>query len=219
MLSETIALQMSAKKQEQSLEKDIRNLFKIYHDKNNSYAEIFLINKDTGDIWLSNQKNNEGLNKSDDLYFTQALNKKAPYIKNIYRSSITNEVAMSISFPVYHLEQKKKTLAILVMRINLRDSLFKYLNNNTALGKTGEIHIVNSHYLTLNQLKFKPDSALKLTVKSLPAVKAANGKTGVIEALDYRKEKVLAAYTYLPKTQWGFITKQDLKEIYSPLYQ
>ncbi|MEE8480582.1 MAG: HAMP domain-containing protein [Desulfobacterales bacterium] len=28
---------------------------------------------------------------------------------------------------------------------------------------------------------------------------------------------VLAAYTYIPEVKWGFVAKQDLKEIYAPI--
>jgi len=58
---------------------------------------------------------------------------------------------------------------------------------------------------------------LKLKIKAQPAFMATEGYTGINETTDYRDEKVLAAYTYIPKTGWGFVAKRDLAEIYAPI--
>lgn len=46
---------------------------------------------------------------------------------------------------------------------------------------------------------------------------ASQGKTGITETPDYRGEEVLAAYTFIPRTRWGFVAKQDLNEIYASI--
>ncbi|MCK4890433.1 MAG: HAMP domain-containing protein, partial [Candidatus Aminicenantes bacterium] len=57
----------------------------------------------------------------------------------------------------------------------------------------------------------------KLQISAAPAVNAARGKTGITKTKDYRGEEVLAAYTYIPETGWGFVCKQDLYELNAPI--
>jgi signal transduction histidine kinase len=61
--------------------------------------------------------------------------------------------------------------------------------------------------------------SFKLRIEAKSAFEAVRGKTGIVETEDYRGEKVLAAYAYIPKTGWGFVAKQDIKEVYAPIYQ
>jgi len=37
--------------------------------------------------------------------------------------------------------------------------------------------------------------------------------------VDYRGKPVLAAYTYIPQTKWGVIVKQDIDEVFAPIYE
>ena len=47
----------------------------------------------------------------------------------------------------------------------------------------------------------------QLIIDAEPAVKAANGETGIAFTTDYRGEEILAAYTHIPRTGWGFVCK------------
>ena len=71
--------------------------------------------------------------------------------------------------------------------------------------------------MALNELRWYENAPLKLKIGAKPAVLASQGNVGVIETTDYRGVKVLASYTYLPETQWGFVAKQDVSEIYAPI--
>jgi putative methionine-R-sulfoxide reductase with GAF domain/HAMP domain-containing protein len=86
------------------------------------------------------------------------------------------------------------------------------------MGKTGETLIVNQDVFALNDLRWQEDAILNLKISAAPAVKAAQGETGIIEVGDYRGEEVLAAYTHIPQTGWGFVAKRDLDEIYAPIH-
>jgi hypothetical protein len=87
------------------------------------------------------------------------------------------------------------------------------------MGKTGETLIINRDLVVLNELRWHQDAPLNLRIKAKSALEAVSGKTGIVETEDYRGEMVLAAYTYIPRTDWGFVAKQDIKEVYAPIYQ
>ena len=51
----------------------------------------------------------------------------------------------------------------------------------------------------------------------LPMDYALRGLTGSVVALDYRRQRVFAAYTPVGKTSLGLLVKQDVAEIYDPI--
>ena len=122
---------------------------------------------------------------------------------------------MTFSIPIYG--EDGGIVAILVARIDLEHSLYELLLERAGMGNTGETLIINQDVVALNELRWYPDAPLKLNIKARPAVMASQGKTGITETPDYRGEEVLAAYTFIPRARWGFVAKQDLKEIYAPV--
>ncbi len=116
-----------------------------------------------------------------------------------------------------HKRDGRRHFSILVARIDLAHSLFAMLSERTGMGKTGETLIVNKDTIALNELRWHDHAPMRLKINAKPAILASEGAAGIIETSDYRKEKVLASYTYMPKTRWGFVAKQDLSEIYAPI--
>ena len=137
------------------------------------------------------------------------------WLVHIYYSKTIHRPTMTFSMPIYGKD--KNIVGILVSRINLEQSLYKLLLDRTGMGNTGETLIVNQDVVALNELRWYPDAPLKLNIKSRPAKMASQGKSGITETPDYRGEEVLAAYTYIPQTRWGFVAKQDLKEVYASI--
>jgi len=70
--------------------------------------------------------------------------------------------------------------------------------------------------MALNELRWYENAPLKLKIGAKPAVLASQGNVGVIETTDYRGVKVLASYTYLPETQWGFVAKTRMFQKFMP---
>ncbi|MEA1876518.1 MAG: cache domain-containing protein, partial [Bacteroidota bacterium] len=180
-----------------------------------NYEEIFMVGANNGLIELSNDISSEGSNKSQDLCFTAPMESGKVYIKDIYFSQALNRPQMTISSPIYCLEHGNHIIGILVVRINLEQSLYVLLNNRVGLGETGETLIVNKDVVALNELRWYDDASTKLQISAEPAVKAAQGETGIIVSSDYRGEKVLAAYAHISRTGWGFVCKQDAYELNS----
>lgn len=184
------------------------------------FIQFFLIDARDGKVVASTDHLFEQKNRSNDTMFTVPMQTGDLFVKDIYRSEyMKGKPSMTISAPVFCLEHGgRDAIAVIVGRLDLESSLFPLLKDRTGLGKTGETLIVNRDGMALSNLMFSKDAQLRLKITAEPAWLAATGETGVVESLDYRKERVLAAYTYLPETGWGFVAKKDLSEVYAPIW-
>ncbi|HEC62766.1 MAG TPA: response regulator, partial [bacterium] len=190
-------------------------LLNRYVDMYEAYEEIFIINSRSQKTELSTNNTLIGLNKSQDPNFTEPMRTGDVYIKDIYYSKTIRRLSMTFSIPIYAEGESKHIAGILVARIDLEPSLYDLLMDRTGMGNTGETLIVNKDGMALNELRWHRNAPLKLKIETKPALMASQGKSGIAETGDYRGEEVLAAYTYIPRTQWGFVAKQDLKEVYA----
>ncbi|MCX5793733.1 MAG: ATP-binding protein [Elusimicrobia bacterium] len=75
--------------------------------------------------------------------------------------------------------------------------------------------------LYLNELDFRKNSALKLTLPlsdmRLPAAAALRGRTGFFEGVDYRGVKVFSAIAYIEDLKWAVVTKIDRDKLLAPV--
>jgi len=192
-------------------------LLNRYVEMYTAYEEIFIINPFSEKIGVSTNKTIIEKDISQNPYFTEPMRTGDVYIKNIYYSKTTHMPTMTFSIPIYAEGKSKRIAGILVARIDLERSLYDLLMDRTGMGNTGETLIINKDGIALNELRWHRNAPLRLKIAAKPALMASQGKAGIAETGDYRGEQVLAAYTYIPMTQWGFVAKQDLKEVYAPV--
>jgi signal transduction histidine kinase len=196
-----------------------RALLNRYLQNYDAFQEIFVVDPHTKTIQVSTDKKNEGKTGLTAPHFTTSFRTGELFIEDIHYAPGLNKPTMAFSIPIFSLNGSHRLVGILVASIDLESSLYKLLLNRTGVGKTGETLIVNKDIIALNELRWHKNAVLKLKIDSGPAVDASRGKTGIVETDDYRGEMVLAAYTYIPMTGWGFVAKQDLKEVYAPIYR
>ncbi len=197
-----------------------RNILHSFVENDRAYHEMFIINGSTGIVEISTEKDSEGLNVSREPYYIESLKTGSFFIRDIYYSKNLNRPAMCFAMPINGLNSKRNKafeFSILVVRIDLEHSLYDLLLERSGMGKTGETLIIDKNQMALNDLRWHDHAPLKLKIGAKPAILASQGNVGVIEAKDYRQIDVLASYTYLPRTRWGFVAKQDLSEIYAPI--
>ena len=181
------------------------------------YDELFLINAHTGKVELSTNRSSEGLDKSKLPYFTEPIRKGDVFIQDIYYSRAIDRPSMTFSIPIFALDPPDSMTWVLVARIDLDHSLYIPLLDLAGMGNTGESLIVNRDAIALNELRWYSSAPLRLRIDAEPAQRASRGEKGITETADYRGVRVLAAYTHIPRTGWGLVSKQDLKEVYAPI--
>ena len=103
--------------------------------------------------------------------------------------------------------------------------IYDLIQDATGLGKSGETLIARKdgdQALFLNPLRHDPGAALNRKVvfgekKAIPIQEALNGKNGSGLSVDYRGEKVIAAWRYIPELDWGMVAKIDIAEALEPV--
>ncbi|MBT3932667.1 MAG: response regulator [Bacteroidetes bacterium] len=196
----------------------IRDLL-ILNEKNiSSILELYIINPNTGFVQISTNQFSEGLDKSEYTYFTEPMRTQKLFINEIYYSKLSQNHEIAFSAPIFCTKHDKSHVTgIVVARVDLKNSLYKILSDRVGLGRTGETLIVNKDVVALNELRWHDNAPLNLQIEAEAAMYASQGKTGITITTDYRGEKILAAYTYIPETGWGFVCKQDLYELNAPI--
>jgi len=109
---------------------------------------------------------------------------------------------------------------------NADNFLFPIIQSWPMPSKTAETLLIrkeDDRVVFLNELRHKKNTALELSFPlgekhDLPAQLAINGVEAVVEGLDYRNVRVLAALKKVEFTPWYMVSKVDLDEIYSPIY-
>jgi signal transduction histidine kinase/DNA-binding response OmpR family regulator/HAMP domain-containing protein len=144
-----------------------------------------------------------------------ALHDRRSVFGECYLTAGERSPYMDIATPVAAAKGRER--CALVLRLDMRRGVYDILENRTGMGKTGESLLVDRNAVALSELRWQQGAILKQALTGRPARFASLGRSGIMESTDYRGEKVLAAYTYIPRTGWGLVCKQDLEEVYRPL--
>lgn len=182
------------------------------------FLNVSIINPNTGIIMYSSDNGQVGSDVSESQYFKGAKESDGHYHNDVYFSEIENDLTMTFVHPVLCLTHKGAHLiGFIAGNIDLYNELYPLLLDRYGLGETGETLVVNNNGLALNELRWYVDAPLKLKISALPAYMALQGEQGTIIATDYRGVEVIAAYSFIPSVEWGFVCKQDWEELNDPL--
>jgi diguanylate cyclase (GGDEF)-like protein/PAS domain S-box-containing protein len=124
-------------------------------------------------------------------------------------------LVLRIKLPLYQNNGKKGMLIIDKQVPSLRQTLF----DNSIIGQSGEVAICSTigHYLhCFPGVRHSTPFLIPLrskTGKPLPMEIALAGNKGIIHAIDYRNQNVIAAYAPLGPNL-GIVVKQDTAELY-----
>lgn len=190
--------------------------------------EAFILDTN-GKIVVSSDKTKEGIDKSKDSYFNQALNNV--FVKDVYFSQSTNNLNYAIAAPIK--DDEGTLLGVSVLRY-IPENFFSIVKNENGLGKTEENYLVNHDKFFITPSLFLGEGVILkqkvetenvnncFNIKEIEYVKK-NGYTGiaktfvnnVLETKDYRNIDVIATHSYIPETGWCLVTKADKSDVLS----
>jgi PAS domain S-box-containing protein len=143
---------------------------------------------------------------------------------DIRRDSPTGDVYLAVAVPILNMQAGNAALGVLLLFINPDDTLYPFISSWPTPSTTAETLLVRrdgNDVVYLNPLKFRSiqplDFRLPLSQDSLTSAMAIQGKTGIVEGVDYRGAQVVADLRPVAGSPWFLITRMDSEEVYAPL--
>ena len=193
--------------------------------ENSDYEKVFLTDVNGIEKFAVplDDKYEENIKKAD---YIQAAQSRQITFLDVYRDSFGQRLFLDVIVPIFNSPNWDKLLGFLVFRIDPEHFLFPMIRRWPITNKTAECLLVRrdgNDVLFINELRFNKNAALSLrfplTKKDLPAAKAAQGKEGAVEGIDYRGVRVLAVSRIVADSPWYIVAKIDEDEIERPLYE
>ncbi len=184
------------------------------------YLDVMLADKGGNVVYASNPSHAAALGRRLPNLTAFEEGKKGVYFTDVFQNKEDgNRFEIFATAPVQDF--KGVFAGEVVIEIDM-DPIYKFIQDSTGLGKTGEALIVKKEgdsVSFLSPLRRDPQAALKKKAPfgeqgALAAQMAARGKSGSGITLDYASVEVLAAWRYIPSLRWGLVTKIDAGEAF-----
>ena len=186
------------------------------------YEDVVLLNKE-GIILLSVARNSGVIGPVAEKLASGAMKARKIVFSDLYRSEAVDKIRLDIVVPVLN-EGRDDTLGVFLLRMDPYVFLYPLIETWPTPSPTAETMLIRREgddVLFLNNLRHRKGTALTLRLPirdpHLPAAMAVRGKEGVIEGMDYRGTKVLAAIKSIPDSPWAIVSKVDREEVYAPI--
>jgi len=146
---------------------------------------------------------------------------------DFYRCRICEKMHINMAAPLYSGRKGREgsVFGVAVFKIDPEDFLYPLIQSWPVPSRTAETLLVTrggDDVIYLNELRHAKFPALSLrlpiTMRELPAVKAVLGQQGMVEGIDYRGMKVIAALKKIPGCPWWLIAKIDYDEALAPFH-
>ena len=153
------------------------------------------------------------------------MKSKQIVFEDFYRNEHDTQIYLTVLAPIIDNQDSTHVLGIISLQIDPEHYLYPLISNWPIPSKTAETILLRregNEVVFLNDLKFQKDAALNLRIpmngtKAIPAIKAALGEEGIVEALDYRGVPVIAEIRTIHGSPWFMVTRMDQSEAFAPL--
>jgi len=191
----------------------------------NDYRNIGLIDANyTIRLWAGAGELPHPMHKLDEA--AKAIQDCRPMLGDFHWSDSGSNIHLDLYAPIpsrFGAEAGEKCVGALVLVIDPTRFLYPLIQTWPTPSASGEILLIrreDRQVQFLNELRHRKNTAMSLRFSidepKLPAAMAARGKEGLIEGIDYRGVRTIAALRTIPDSSWHLIAKTDLDEIYAP---
>jgi diguanylate cyclase (GGDEF)-like protein/PAS domain S-box-containing protein len=193
------------------------------------FHDLFLIETE-GEIVYSVQKEDDfGSNLFRGPYsmtnlgrvYRNTLDHLETQISDFEYYSPSRKEALFIATPIFG---EGRMIGVLAIQHDI-DKIHELFSDSHGLGNSGELFAAKrgegGTIVSTTPLKYNQTSSAEPFVfagdPGLPIRLAVSGSRGKGEGNDYRGEKVIAAWSYIPTLRWGIVAKIDRNEILRPI--
>jgi len=145
-------------------------------------------------------------------------------LEGFHRDSPDGPVHLTVLAPL--MDSRGGALGAVAIRVDPATYLYPLLSRWPVFSRTAEALLVRrdgDDALFLNNLRFDDSAALRLRIPlantDLPAARAILGEEGIVEGIDYRGERVIAAVRAIPDSDWRLVVRVDTEEALGPMRQ
>ncbi len=191
--------------------------------KRSDYNSIFLLDA-KGRAQLSVAVGDESVGSYIQTFAVEAIKTKKVILTDLYRDETTRHIHTDILIPLVSRDRIRSPVGILLIRIEHQQFPYPLIQTWPTPSRTAESLLVRregNEVVFLSELRHQKNIALSLRIpiseKEVLAAMAASGVEGIVEALDYRGVKVLAAVRAISGSPWYLIAKIDQEEIFAPI--
>ena len=146
-------------------------------------------------------------------------------LHDFYRDEHDLRIYLALIAPIFDKLNGNQPLGAIVLRIDPTIYLYPFIQSWPTPSNSAETLLVRldgNQILYLNDLRFKPNAALQLSLPlvgntEITGISVIMGQRGIQDGLDYRGAQVIAALSDIPGSPWYLVTKIDAAEVYAPL--
>jgi PAS domain S-box-containing protein len=188
------------------------------------YERVIIINSEQS-IQLLMPEGQDILGPNDKRLISESMKSGRMIFSDLYSSKFAKATRLSLVAPIALPGQNSGIPdGAFLMRIDPYAFLYPLVQSWPTPSRTAETTLVRregNEVVFLNELRHLSNTALTLRYpleeKDLIASMAARGVDGVVEGIDYRGIRVLAAIKPVPESTWIVIAKVDAEEVYAPI--
>ena len=191
---------------------------------NSRYDRVIIVNSEQS-IQLLMPEGQDILGPNDRRLISESMKSGKMLFSDLYSSKFAKATRLSLIAPIAPPGQNGGIPdGAFLMRIDPYAFLYPLIQSWPTPSRTAETTLVRregNEVVFLNELRHRSDTALTLRYhleeKDLVASMAARGVEGVVEGIDYRGIRVLAAIKPVPESTWIVTAKVDAEEVYAPI--
>jgi PAS domain S-box-containing protein len=171
--------------------------------------ELTVLSAVGGEVLASTVPTHVGGYRVEDPYFTEGL--KGPYVQNIYPSPLNGRPTFTASTPVR--DAGGRVVGVLVAHLTLRE--IDELLMQSGSGFPVEVYLVNALGEFVSSERFgRAEFRRGVTSKGIAAALA--GHTGLDVYSNYRGERVIGVYRWMPERELALLVEVPESEAFAP---
>ncbi|MBI3269423.1 MAG: response regulator [Planctomycetes bacterium] len=209
-----------------AVDRDLRP-FLTYYKSSAGYFDVFLISPEGDAVFSVNRGEDLGSNYRTGPYRQSILAKVWDRASTLLETEVsdfeyyqaTNQPAAFIAAPIL---KEGAVVGVAALQMSNQE-VYELVQDYTGLGRTGETLLgskVGNQAVFLTPVRHDPNAAFRRRLpldseRERPLIEATQGTRGQGLAVDYRGERVLAVWRYLPSCRWGIVVKLDAEEAFA----
>jgi diguanylate cyclase (GGDEF)-like protein len=194
------------------------------------YHDVILVNPSGQVVYTLKQESDLGVNLREDpwvdtgagLAFDQSRRLLTTVVTPVRYYEPSSRSASFMATPVW--SPQGRWLGVLMVQLN-QEWLAKVAQSGVGTTRTGEVVLAQLNGVgkleVVAPLRFDREAAIRGRLldesHEVPANRAIRGEEGWGSGKDYRHERVLAGWVYVPSMQMALVVKQDESEVLSSL--